>query len=223
MFVPISNDRWLIDRIIVGEFMVNCYIVAWKATGEAIVVDPGGEVERILDRVKELNLKVTAVVNTHGHGDHIGGNNDLLKATGVTLAVGEKDAPMLEDPQKNLSAPFGYMIRSRTPDMLLKEGDTIAVGGGVLKVLDTPGHSPGSVTLVGDGFALVGDVLFAGSIGRTDFPYGDFNLLIRMIVEKLYPLGDKCVVLPGHESITTVGEERKNNPFLKMGNNRLGW
>ena len=213
MFVQISDDRWLIDRLIVGEFMVNCYIVGWRETGEAIVVDPGGEVERILDRIKELNLKVIGVVNSHGHGDHIGGNNELLEATRVKLSVGEKDAAMLEDPRKNLSAPFGYMIRSRTPDRLLKEGDTIEIGGGTLKVFETPGHSPGSVTLVGDGFALV---------GRTDFPYGDFNLLIQMIREKLFPLGDKCVVLPGHESVTTIGEERRSNPFLKMGS-RLGW
>jgi hydroxyacylglutathione hydrolase len=222
LFVQIKNKDWIIDRLVVGEFMVNCYIVGWKPTGEAIVVDPGGEVELIVDRLKELNLKVTAVVNTHGHGDHIGGNNELLELTGVPLLVGEKDAPMLEDPRKNLSAPFGYMIRSRTPDKLLHEGDTVQVGGGTLKVLDTPGHSPGSVSLVGDGFVLVGDVLFAGSIGRTDFPYGSMELLLQMIKEKLFPLGDEFIVLPGHESISTIGEERKHNPFLKMGS-RLGW
>ena len=222
MNVKISNDRWLVDRLVVGGLMVNCYIIAWKATGAAIIVDPGAEAHRIIERTTELKLSITAVVNTHGHGDHIGANDDLLEATGVPLMIGEKDAPMLTDAWKNLSAPLGLMITSRGADRLLKEGDTVPVGDGLLKVLETPGHSPGSITLVGDGFALVGDVLFAGSIGRTDFPGGSMDLLLKMIREKIFPLGDGCVVLPGHESITTVEIERRSNPFL-TGGFKLGW
>ena len=211
------ENEWLVDRMVVGELMVNAYIVAWQQTKEAIVVDPGGEAEMILERVRELDLNIILIVNTHGHGDHIGGNTELKEATGKPLIIGRHDAAMLTDPWKNMSAQFGMPVTSLPPDRLLDEGDEVKIGDGGLKVFHTPGHSPGSIILVDDGFAIVGDLLFAGSIGRTDFPGGSLELLLRMVREKVFPLGDDCLVLPGHGPETTVGEEKRSNPFLKPG------
>ncbi len=211
------DNEWLVDRMVVGELMVNAYIVAWQQSKEAIIVDPGGDAEMILERVRELDLNVISIVNTHGHGDHIGGNTELKEATGKPLIIGRHDAAMLTDPWKNMSAQFGMPVTSLPPDRLLDEGDKVKIGDGSLKVFHTPGHSPGSILLVDDGFAIVGDLLFAGSIGRTDFPGGSLELLLRMVREKVYPLGDDCLVLPGHGPETTVGEEKRSNPFLQPG------
>ncbi|MCF7810679.1 MBL fold metallo-hydrolase [bacterium] len=212
-----KNNQWLIERMVVGELMVNCYIVGWKETLDAVVIDPGAETERILDRINELNLKVHSVINTHCHGDHIGGNGEMIEALGVPLIVGRYDAELLTDANKNMSAPFGMPMTSPPADKLLDEGDFVEIGNGKLKVFHTPGHSPGSIVLAGDGFAIVGDLLFAGSIGRTDFPGGSFDMLVKMVQEKVFPLGDDCLVLPGHGPETTVGEERRSNPFLRPG------
>lgn len=215
--MSINNQLWILERLIVGELMVNCYIVGCQETREVFVVDPGGEGERILDIIKKLDLRIKAVINTHGHGDHINANADLVEATGAPLMIGEKDAEMLTDSWRNLSAPFGLSFTSPPADKTLKEGDTLNIGNRTLTVIETPGHSEGSITLVGDGFALVGDLLFAGSIGRTDLPGGDLDLLLRMVREKIFPLGDECEVYPGHGPTTTVQEERAHNPFLQEG------
>ncbi len=210
-----DNNNWLIDRVIVGDLMVNCYIVIWKATHDAIIVDPGDEADRIIHRVNELGAVVSSIVLTHGHGDHIGGNRDLSKLGEFSIAIGKRDAEMLTDAWLNLSAPFGLDTTSPPASMMLSEGETVKVGGGELKILETPGHSLGSITLAGDGFALVGDLIFQGSIGRTDFPGGSLELLLRMIREKIFPLGNSCLLLPGHGEVSTVGDEKVDNPFLQ--------
>jgi glyoxylase-like metal-dependent hydrolase (beta-lactamase superfamily II) len=212
-----NNNNWQIERIVVGPLMVNAYIVAWKPTRDAIVVDPGDEAEVILERIKLLELNVNAILNTHGHGDHIGGNRDLKKALDVPIIIGRLDAGMLTDPWQNMSAPFGMSTDSPPADRLLDESEAVEIGAGRLNVLHAPGHSSGSIILVGDGFAIVGDVLFAGSIGRTDFPGGSLELLLKMIREKIFPLGDGCRIFPGHGPETTVGQERRHNPFLQPG------
>jgi len=212
-----NNDQWLIERMVVGELMVNAYIVAWKETLDAIIIDPGGEAERILDRIKELNLNINSIINTHGHGDHIGGNAEMVETLRKPLMIGRYDAEMLTDSMKNMSAPFGMPATSPPADKLLNEGEVIEIGEGKLDIFHTPGHSPGSIILAGDGFAIVGDLLFAGSIGRTDFPGGSFEMLVKMIREKVFPLGDDCLVLPGHGPETTVAEEKRSNPFLQPG------
>jgi len=208
--------------MIVGDLLVNCYIVSAAGGKSAIVVDPGGDVPTILKTVQGQGLTVTAVVNTHGHGDHIGGNSALCEATGAPLIIGEKDADMLTSASLNLSQEYGMPVVSKPADKIVREGDSIYIDHHELKVLETPGHSAGSITLVGEGFALVGDLLFAGSVGRTDFPGGNFDVLIKSIHDKLYPLGDDCVILPGHENLTTIGKEKQTNPFLRFGNRR-GW
>jgi glyoxylase-like metal-dependent hydrolase (beta-lactamase superfamily II) len=212
-----KNDQWLIERLVVGELMVNAYIVAWKETLDAVIIDPGGETERILDRIQELNLNILSIINTHGHGDHIGGNGEMVEALQKPLMIGRYDAAMLTDSNRNMSAPFGMPMTSPPADKLLDEGDVIEIGDAKLEIFHTPGHSPGSIVLAGDGFAIVGDLLFAGSIGRTDFPGGSFDMLVKMVREKVFPLGDDCLVLPGHGPETTVGEERRTNPFLRPG------
>jgi len=212
-----QNDLWLIERMVVGELMVNAYIVAWKETLDAVIIDPGDEAERILDRIQELNLNINAIINTHGHGDHIGGNGEMVETLKVPLMIGRYDAEMLTDSMKNMSAPFGMPATSPPADKLLDEGDVIEIGEGRLNIFHTPGHSPGSIVLAADGFAIVGDLLFEGSIGRTDFPGGSFETLVKMVREKVFPLGDDCLVLPGHGPETTVGEERRSNPFLRPG------
>jgi len=218
----LDSDTWQIDRLEVGELMVNCYLIIWKPSGQGIVIDPGEEPDRILNRIRELGFMVTAIVNTHGHGDHIGANHALKAATSAPLLIGRNEAAMLTDPWLNLSAQLDSPVVSPPADRLLDEGDYIEVGGGRLKVYQTAGHSPGSIILTGSGFAVVGDLLFAGSIGRTDFPGGSLDLLLEMIREKVYPLGEDCLILPGHGPETTVGIERRSNPFLKPGSG-FGW
>lgn len=212
-----TEDNWFLERYIVGDLMVNCYLVAWKPTNEAVIIDPGGESELVFEKVREHGYKITAVINTHGHGDHIGGNGEMVALTGAPLIIGRRDAEMLTDADKNMSAPFGMATLSIPADKVVSEGDVIKVGDGKLKIFEAPGHSAGSIILAGDGFAIVGDVLFNGSIGRTDFPGGSFEELIRSIQEKIMPLGDDCIVLPGHGPETTVGHERRTNPFLQPG------
>ncbi len=215
--ISFENKYWLIDRIVVGDLMVNCYIVVWKATSEAIIVDPGDEAPRIVSHLNALNATATAIVLTHGHGDHIGGNYALKEQLNLPIYIGEKDSDMLSDAWLNLSAPFGMDTTSPPASHTLFEADIVRVGGGMLTVWETPGHSKGSISLAGNGFAIVGDLIFQGSIGRTDFPGGSLELLLQMITEKIYPLGDSCVLLPGHGEMTTVGEERRTNPFLQPG------
>ncbi len=196
---------------------VNCYIVRWRGTNEAFVIDPGEEASRILDLLIKHSLTVKAIINTHGHGDHIGANAELIKTTGAPLWIGKRDADMLTDTDKNLSRPLGLSILSPPADRLLEEGDVLKLGEGELRIIEAPGHSNGSICLIGDGFAIVGDVLFAGSIGRTDFPGGSMVMLLKNIREKLFTLNDDVLVFPGHGPNTTIGDEKRDNPFLQPG------
>lgn len=194
--------------------MVNCYLVVWKPSGDTVIVDPGDEAPRIIRRVEQLCARPIEIAITHGHGDHIGAVGDLKAHYGIRISVHSDDSAMLTDPWLNLSAPFGMNITSPSADRLLKEGDELTVGLGRLRVMETPGHSKGGVILVGDGFACVGDTIFNGSIGRTDFPGGDYHQLLEVIRQKIFTLPDATILLPGHEDFTTVQQERETNPFL---------
>ena len=204
-----------VETMIVGAFATNCYLVGCPVTKQAVVIDPGAEPEYIAARAHDLGLNVIAVINTHGHIDHVMGNDGLCDATGAPLEMHPDDVFFLRDLQ--LPALFGMPQGrlSRDPSALLHEGDVVPFGQRELRVLHTPGHSPGSISLVtDDGRVFVGDTLFRYGVGRTDLAGGDFATLLRSINEKLLTLGDDTRVLPGHGPATTIGDERRSNPFL---------
>ncbi|SEO33806.1 MBL fold metallo-hydrolase [Propionispora vibrioides] len=200
----------------VGALGTNCYIVYCEKTRQAIVVDPGANAAEILQTVQEQKLQVTAIVNTHGHADHITANDKIREATQAPVYIHADDAAMLTSPQRNLSVYIGAPVICQAADRLLQEEDLVAVGEGTLRVLHTPGHTPGGICLLGDKFLLSGDTLFAESVGRTDFPGGSSELLIAGIREKLMVLPDDIKVLPGHGPATTIGWERRMNSFIRM-------
>lgn len=205
----------LLETLALGWFAANCYIVGCPATREGMIIDPGDEPERILEAVQRLKITVRCIVNTHGHADHIGANRDVKDATGAPVCIHRLDAPLLADPARNLSAWAGDPLAPVAPGRLLEDGDLVEVGQLRFRVLHTPGHTPGGICLAGEGVVFSGDTLFAGSVGRTDFPGGSHGALIRSIREKLLLLPDDTVVYPGHGPSTTIGEERAGNPFLQ--------
>jgi glyoxylase-like metal-dependent hydrolase (beta-lactamase superfamily II) len=204
----------LLMRRVVGPLQVNCFIVADERTREAIVIDPGDDAQDLLRMIREKDLKVKYIVNTHAHFDHVSANKALKEATGAELLVHEGDAPLLAAVSQHAKM-FGMTAPSSPPaDRYVKHGDVIAAGGVSLKVLHTPGHSPGGICLLGDGFVFTGDALFESSIGRTDLPGGDLMTLINAIKEHLMTLPDDTQVFCGHGPATTIGAERQENPFL---------
>ncbi|ABZ84403.1 metallo-beta-lactamase family protein, putative [Heliomicrobium modesticaldum Ice1] len=198
-----------------GMLAANCYLVQCPETGEAALIDPGGDGEMLLRRAEEAKAKIVAIINTHGHSDHIAANGDIKKATGATILCHEAEAASIISPGKNLSLYIGASITSPPADRLLKDGDVLTIGRTVrLEVLHTPGHTVGGICLRGQGVVFTGDTLFHGSIGRTDLPGGSYNQILHSIREKLLALPDDTVVYPGHGPESTIGFERVNNPFL---------
>lgn len=204
----------LLRKIVVGNFETNCYVVGCPTTRNGVVIDPGGDHEAILHAIDDMNLSITAIVNTHGHADHILANGDVKTATGAELLIHRSDSCMLQDPVMNLSAAFSSAVISPPADRFVREGETVKIGSILLDVVHTPGHTEGGISLLGSGMVFCGDTLFAGSIGRTDFPGGSFDLLIESIRTKLLCLPATTIVFAGHGPNTTIGDERSNNPFL---------
>jgi len=200
----------------VGLLQVNCYILGDEETKEAVVIDPGGNEEDILEVLNHHKLQLKLIIDTHGHFDHVDANLPLKEATGAAIAIHELDAMMLSKPSAEAMFFTGNRLRVSQADILLKENDVLSFGPYRLKVLHTPGHTPGHISLVMEGhpYVYVGDLLFQGSIGRTDFPGGNFDHLIAAVRTKIFPLGDHYTVFPGHGPVTTVGQERKYNPFF---------
>jgi glyoxylase-like metal-dependent hydrolase (beta-lactamase superfamily II) len=203
----------------VGSLFTNCYVVWCEQTGGAAVIDPGfdheDEAEKVLGAVREKGLKVELVIDTHGHPDHTCGNGVVKDATGASIVIHELDADMLGKAGARLAAFFGLRTISPVADGFLVDGNTVRFGRVGLRALHTPGHSPGSVCLVGDNCVFSGDTLFAGSVGRVDLPGGSGVELLRSLRERLTGLPDGFVVYPGHGPKSTIGEEKRCNPFLQ--------
>lgn len=197
-----------------GDFMANCYIVACSETRQALVIDPGVPDPWIQSCVTENDLTVAGIVLTHGHLDHIGGVGWVKGWTGAPVAIHEADADYLTSPSLNGSLYFGTQVTAPPADRLLQDGDEIEAGRLRLRVIHTPGHSPGGICLYTPGHLFAGDTLFAGSIGRTDLPGGGLRTLIQSIKARLLALPPETVVYPGHGPSTTIGDEKAYNPFL---------
>ncbi|NLS14045.1 MBL fold metallo-hydrolase [Vibrio sp. SM6] len=202
----------------VTTFAQNCSIVWCDQTMKGVVIDPGGDVAKLAQIIGELGVQVESLVLTHGHLDHVGGSETLAEALGNTPIIGpHKDDNFWLQGLENQSQMFGFpLTKAFEPAQWLDEGDVIRFGDEQLNVIHTPGHTPGHVVLFSpsERLAFVGDVLFHGAIGRTDFPRGDFNTLIASIKNKLWPLGNEVVFVPGHGPSSTFGHERRTNPFV---------
>ena len=196
--------------------MANCFILGCEETRKAAVIDPGDETDKILRTLAAEGLTVEQIINTHCHFDHAGGNKKMRDATGATLVIHALEIPILNNLAAS-AARWGLSADdSPVPDRMVADGDTISFGNITLKVIHTPGHSPGGISLYTNDCLFVGDTLFAGSIGRTDFPGGDHQTLLTSIREKLFPLGDDVRVYTGHGPETTIGTEKRTNPFVRI-------
>ncbi len=195
--------------------MANCFIVGCEETKEAAVIDPGDDADRILMTLAKSGLKARYLINTHGHFDHVGANRRMKEVTGATLAIHPEDEPMLTQLSRS-ARMFGLAAEnSPPPDIRLQDGDEVTFGRITLTVIHTPGHSMGGICLYTPGHLFAGDTLFAGSIGRTDLNGGDYDTLIMSIKTRLLVLDPDTVVYTGHGPETTIGQEKRLNPFLR--------
>lgn len=201
----------MLKMITVGPFATNCYLLT-EENGETLVIDPG-EAEVILDLINRHHFHLKYIINTHGHIDHTLGNESLREHTGAPVLIHSQDAPLLANSENNLSSWLG-ITSSYSADKLLSEGNKIVLKGITMQVIHTPGHTPGSICLFSGEMLFSGDTLFDGSIGRTDLPGGDAEQLISSIKNKLIILPENTVIYPGHGGVSTIGKEKRTNPFL---------
>lgn len=203
----------IVKKVVVGPFASNCYIVGSESNKEGVIIDPGADAKEILKNVKDLGLDIKLIVLTHGHIDHTGAVKEVKKTTGAEVAIHTDDAKSLQE--QLLGRLFGLSYPPPPPpDWLLKDGDSIDIGDLHFLVVHTPGHSLGGICLLEEGVVFSGDTLFNYGIGRTDMPGGSYSQLMNSIHTKLMILPDNTTVYPGHGPATTIGTERRSNPFL---------
>ena len=204
----------ILETILVGSLETNCYVLAARADSRAVIIDPGEEERKIRKALDKHKLKPEAVINTHGHIDHIGCDDKF----GVAVYIHKLDAPLLKNSELNLSSFLSMPFAINSDIHTLEQGDKIELGGLSFEVIHVPGHTPGGIALLlvvsGNKILFSGDSLFCRSIGRTDFKGGDNELLVKSIKEKLFVLPDDTLVYPGHGPSTTIGEEKRENPYL---------
>lgn len=204
-----------IIKLEVGNLGANCYIVYCEKTLKGAVIDPGGNAQDIIHIINHEKIEIVAIINTHGHADHIGDNDKIKEYTGAPIMIHKEDAGMLISSQGNLSMYIGSNLICQPADILLSDGQKIMVGELEFQVIHTPGHTLGGICLKVNDVVFSGDTLFQQSIGRSDFPGGSHNQLVNSIKERLLVLADDTKILPGHGGETTISNERQNNPFLQ--------
>jgi hydroxyacylglutathione hydrolase len=204
----------IIDTVVVSPFASNCYIIGSEATRKGMIIDPGDDADRIMEAVNRSGLDIKCIVVTHGHLDHLGALKEVREETGAEVCIHADDSKFIqEEPVETI---FGARYPSLSPpDRLLREGDTIDVGGLHFRVINILGHTRGSICLLGHGALFTGDTLFNYGIGRTDFPGGSQSQLVNHINKKMMVLPDSTIIYPGHGPKTTIGTERRANPFLR--------
>lgn len=227
-YIPLMSEEQdvsetIVRGIVVGAFQENCWVIGNRRTGEAVCVDPGADAGEILAMARDMGVSIKYIANSHAHIDHILGVRDVQRETGAKFLLHPGDLEIARGAADSAKRFFGADIEPPPdPDALLADADTIDIDGLQLRVLHTPGHTPGSVCFYAEGVLFAGDTLFAGSIGRTDLPGGDYDQEMGSIVERLLILPDDTIVLPGHMEQTTIGYERQRNPYVRMELERRG-
>jgi glyoxylase-like metal-dependent hydrolase (beta-lactamase superfamily II) len=213
---PEVNET-IIRGIVVGAFAENCWVIGNRRTGEAVCVDPGDQPDEILAMARDMGVRIKYIANSHAHIDHILGVGVVREQTGAQFLLHAGDLALARNTASMARGWIGAQIPNPPdPDAFLAEGDVVSVDGLNLRVIHTPGHTRGSVCFYANGVVFAGDTLFAGSIGRTDLPGGDYDEEMASIVERLLVLPDETIVLPGHMDQTTIGRERQRNPYVRM-------
>lgn len=206
----------IFERITAGIYATNCYVIGCENTKQGVIVDPGGDAQRIMQTVAKNGLDIKYIILTHGHFDHIGALQEVKAQTNAPVAIHTADAHMLQDPGQSLAALTGQNQGAMNADILLRDRSILEVGDLSLEILHTPGHTAGGICIkIGRDVLISGDTLFEGSIGRTDLPSGDYDSLINSIKTKLMVLEEGTKVYPGHGGATTIAGEKKSNPFIK--------
>jgi hydroxyacylglutathione hydrolase len=202
-----------IHTIVVGDLQTNCYVL--QSNASSIIIDPGDEPERIVRFIRDIKVKPSQIIATHTHFDHVLGVDAIRAELKIPFLIHHDDLSMLESMQSRVHQFMGFEVPPPPKvDSYLKDGEVLRVGDETIRVLHTPGHSPGSISLSGDGFLFTGDALFNQSIGRTDLPGGDLKTLVHSIKDRLFKLDDNTTVYPGHGPETTIGDEKLANPFV---------